>query len=139
MTLHLRGHHLYCLRFTDMQFHDRGERYQNTYDGIRDTLENQPDSTVQVVLGPDDLCRECPICSSDGCHSKHGDEPVIRKWDQAVLEGLGIEPGREMPVREYQAIVSRKSPLAYCHRCKARMSCEMRALAVSRKGKPPLA
>ncbi len=137
MTLRLRGHHLYCVRFTDMQFHERGERYQNTYIGIRDTLENRPESTVQVVLGTDDLCRECPICSSDGCHSKHGDETVIRKWDQVVMEGLGIEPGSEMPVREYEAIAGRKSPLPFCQRCKVRMSCEMRALAKSRKGKLP--
>ena len=134
--LRLRGHHLYCLRFTEMQFHERGEHFQNTYTEIRNTLNTSPDSMIEVVLGPDDLCKECPISSANGCQSKQGGEPVVKKWDNIVLGGLGIETYREMPVREYQAIIDQKSPISFCYRCKVGMDCKMRALALSKNNGP---
>ena len=74
--------------------------------------------------------------SANGCQSKNGDDPVIRKWDNIVLGGLGLEPGSAMPIRRYQEILEQKSPISFCYRCKVGMSCEMRARALANNKGP---
>lgn len=133
-TYRVRGHHLLCLPSSNVEFPERGQLFHETYINIRDALRTGLDSTIQVVQGPDDLCGVCPISSPEGCRSEQGGEPLVRKWDNMVLGGLGIEPGAEMPVEEYRAILSRNSPVGFCYRCKVGINCEMRALARSKSG-----
>jgi uncharacterized protein len=82
----LRGHHLLCLPGY------RGMGYSREYvvemTKLHTTLRLYPDTTVEIVLGPDDLCAHFP---SDGdCHCM---EKGVFERDVQVLSELGLQVG----------------------------------------------
>ncbi|MFC5650015.1 DUF1284 domain-containing protein [Paenibacillus solisilvae] len=87
MTIKLRGHHLLCL------LGYRGMGYSEAFcvnmTGIYETLRAEPDTRIEIVIGPDDICQAYPPDKPNHCN---GD---VYLQDQAVLLKLGLEPGNQ--------------------------------------------
>lgn len=122
--LKLRPHHIYCVRNTALSFPGRGEAFTRVEDMVRDILTSGGDFTLEVVEGPDMICRVCPEFRRDGCQSLAGDEVQVRKWDAIIIRGLGIAYGQNLTRSELNKLVSEKAPLKFClTRCGYRTKC----------------
>lgn len=82
MTISLRGHHLLCL------LGYRGMGYSADFcvnmTNIYETLRQKPETEVEIVIGPDDVCQAYPPDESYHC------EGTVYELDQAVLTKLGL-------------------------------------------------
>ncbi|WP_027091365.1 DUF1284 domain-containing protein [Cohnella thermotolerans] len=89
MNIRLRGHHLLCL------LGYRGKGYSDGFcanmTDVYETLRKRPDTTIDIVEGPDDICRAFPADQPSHCENTS----VYRK-DQAILERLGLRTGRSL-------------------------------------------
>lgn len=91
-VVYLRGHHLICIPGF------RGLGYSDSFianlSDLKEGLEKKPETWIEVVEGPDDICQACPHLDSCGCR-KDGprSEEEIRLRDREVLKRLGLEPG----------------------------------------------
>ena len=122
-NLKLRGHHVYCLRFLTVGFEDRGSKFYEVEGKIKRILDSQPDSTIEIIEGVDELCKECPLCIEDRCTSSEGDEREVRKWDAIILKELGLSFGSVLTAGELQKLAKERSPLNLCQRCNWREVC----------------
>jgi hypothetical protein len=86
MAVKLRGHHLLCL------LGYRGKGYSDGFCAnmteIYETLRLHPETEIEVIDGPDDICRAFP---SDQ-HAHCGNDSVYRK-DRDILMQLGMAIG----------------------------------------------
>jgi len=77
----LRGHHLVCLHF----YHGKGynrEFIQN----LNEIMERaRSGEAVEIVEGPDQVCRLCRHLGKDGCASEPGAEDEIKALDLKAL------------------------------------------------------
>ncbi|MNZ56605.1 hypothetical protein D3C78_745530 [compost metagenome] len=84
MTIQLRGHHLLCL------LGYRGMGYSDEFcvnmTAIYETLRNNPQTEIEIITGPDDICRAYPPDESYHC------EGSVYGLDERVLEQLGLSP-----------------------------------------------
>ncbi|WP_274651156.1 DUF1284 domain-containing protein [Paenibacillus humicola] len=85
MTIRLRGHHLLCL------LGYRGKGYSDGFCAnmttIYETLRTQPETELELIEGPDDICAafpddQVPHCENDSVYRK--DEDIL------ALAGLRI-------------------------------------------------
>lgn len=88
----VRGHTLLCLQGF------RGEGYSPDFvenlSRIHRRLAGAPETAVEVVAGPDQVCAACPNLGSEGCRlNGPGSEGEMREQDEAVMRRLGIESG----------------------------------------------
>lgn len=92
----LRSHHLLCLtHFQDKEYsHDFTVRVKN----IWRKLQDNPQLRVQIVAGPDDVCRFCPHIGNQGCQKgSEEEERQIRVMDERVLASLGLTVHQSFP------------------------------------------
>lgn len=81
----LRGHHLICLHF----FEGHGFDYEFR-ENLRRILENI--SEVEVIDGPDDVCKACPY-NVGFCNYSQEAEKEVRELDRFALKKLNFEIG----------------------------------------------
>lgn len=86
MAIRLRGHHLFCL------LGYRGKGYSDGFCAnmteIYETLRQKPDTEIEIIEGPDEICRAFPDDQPSHCLNAS----VFRK-DRAILAKLALEPG----------------------------------------------
>ncbi|MFC4777253.1 DUF1284 domain-containing protein [Paenibacillus sp. GCM10023252] len=84
-AIRLRGHHLLCLLgFRGMGY---SEAFCNNMSVIYERLRESPETLIEIVVGPDDLCRFYPADKPNHC------EGGVMEQDQEVLAKLGLQPG----------------------------------------------
>jgi hypothetical protein len=105
---------------------DRGEAFNALATRIKEALESQADTLIEVIEGPDDLCQECPLCRDARCQSPDGDETSVRKWDAIVLKGLAISYGDRLTAGHLMALIKQKVPLPLClTKCRWKNACRV--------------
>jgi hypothetical protein len=91
MAIRLRGHHLLCL------LGYRGMGYSADFctnmTAIYEALRTKPDTEVDIVEGPDDICRAYPADQNNHC------EGTVFERDREVLAKLGLTPGDKISWR----------------------------------------
>ncbi|WP_138753862.1 DUF1284 domain-containing protein [Paenibacillus sinopodophylli] len=85
MTIRLRGHHLLCLLgYRGMGYSDD---FCTNMTFIYETLRTKPQTEVEIIIGPDDVCKAYPPDKAYHC------EGSVYGLDEAVLVKLGLEEG----------------------------------------------
>ena len=79
----LRGHHLICLHF----FNGKGYNREFT-ENLRCVLEKAENLGVEVSVGADDVCRECPYMRDKKCCSADHSNQEIIEMDEFALKLL---------------------------------------------------
>jgi hypothetical protein len=126
VELRLRPHHIMCEPFMVLETFDRGDAFNALATRIKEALESQADTLIEVIEGTDDLCKECPLCKDARCQSPDGDETAVRKWDAIVLRGLGISYGDKLTAGRLMALIRQKLPLPLClTKCRWKNACRV--------------
>ncbi|MEQ9730714.1 MAG: DUF1284 domain-containing protein [Candidatus Methanoperedens sp.] len=85
MKAKLRGHHLICLNFF------RGEGYSEDFiKNIHSVIRKQK---VEVVAGPDEVCKRCPYLIENKCADNEYTNEKILFQDKEALRLLGYKQG----------------------------------------------
>lgn len=96
MTIRLRGHHLLCL------LGYRGMGYSDDFcvnmTAIYEKLRSEPETDVEIIIGPDDVCKAYPPDKTNHC------EGTVYGLDANVLAKLGLKTGER---GSWQAICDR--------------------------------
>jgi len=120
----IRPHHLFCLRFLQIEFPERGEVYRLAEQRMKDLLQKEDHVLLEVSEGVDDLCRSCVDLQGDQCRSPQGSEESVRKWDHLILKGMGISYGDTKTSKQWIELIKQKAPLDYClTRCPKKPVC----------------
>lgn len=83
----LRGHHLFCLLgYRGMGY---SEEYVENMTRLHQTLRNNPETLIELVKGPDQLCEKFPNSGKYHCQ-----EDDIYERDAAILEKMGLKIGQ---------------------------------------------
>ena len=95
-VVHLRPHHGLCL----LNFRGAGysDGFSRNMASMQKRLFENPQITVCVTEGADELCQRCPNRRGNDCTSAH---PVL--FDQNVLQRTGIHYGEELTWKEFSA------------------------------------
>jgi hypothetical protein len=124
--LRLRPHHIMCEPFMVLETFDRGEAFNALATRIKEALESQADTLIEVIEGTDDLCQTCPLCGDARCQSPDGDETAVRKWDAIVLRGLEVSYGDRLTGAQFMALIRRKVPIPLClTKCRWKSACRV--------------
>jgi hypothetical protein len=124
--LRLRPHHIMCEPFMVLETFNRGEAFDTLATQIKQALESQSDTLIEVIEGTDDLCQFCPLCQNARCQSPDGDETSVRKWDAIVLRGLEISYGDRLTASHLMALIKQKLPLPLClTKCRWKNACRV--------------
>jgi len=84
--IQLRGHHLFCLLgYRGMGY---SKEYVENMTKLHQTLRNNPETLVQLVEGPDNLCEKYPNSGEYHCKDQN-----IFVRDTTILEKLGLKLG----------------------------------------------
>ncbi len=98
---HLRGHHLFCLLgYRGMGY---SKEYVENMTKLHQTLREHPDTWVQIVKGPDQLCEHYPNTGEYHCKDAH-----IYERDAAILEKMGLEIGQTLQWSEIEARIRKQ-------------------------------
>ena len=126
--LRLRPHHIMCEPFLVPEAFQRGEAFNTLAAQIKEALESQADTLIEVIEGADDLCKECPLCQDGRCQSPDGDETAVRKWDAIVLRGMEISYGDRLTAKHLFSLVKQKVPLPLClTKCRWKNACRVQS------------
>ncbi|MBN2099605.1 MAG: DUF1284 domain-containing protein [Dehalococcoidia bacterium] len=126
VEVRLRPHHIMCQPYMILETFDRGEAFNSLAKHIKEVLESQEETLIEVTQGVDDLCRECPLCRDGGCRSPDGDETEVRKWDAIITRDLGISYGERQTAGYLRTLTRRKVPLKLClTKCRWRSVCRV--------------
>jgi len=124
--LRLRPHHIMCEPFMVLETFERGEAFNSLAKHIKESLESESDTLIEVIEGTDDLCQECPLCRDARCQSPDGDETSVRKWDAIVLRGLEISYRDRLTAGHLMALIKQKVPLQLClTKCRWKNACRV--------------
>ncbi|MED4035990.1 DUF1284 domain-containing protein [Niallia taxi] len=94
----LRGHHLFCLLgYRGMGY---SAEYVQNMTKLHQTLRKNPDTFVQIVDGPDQLCEKYPNSGKYHCLDSH-----IYDRDSAFLEKLGLHVGEIIRWRDIETAI----------------------------------
>ncbi len=120
--MRLRGHHLVCLHFY------RGEGYSEAFVSHLTGLIGRAEGgePVEVVAGPDDLCRACPWLKHGVCVHREGAEAEIQEMDEAALALLGLKPGAQVTWEGLRERLPGLMPVwreRFCRACEWRAVC----------------
>jgi hypothetical protein len=88
----LRAHHLICiLGFRGLGY---SKEYVDNMTKIVALLRSSPDTLIEIVSKPDDICARCPFLGKKGCQQKGPEsEEVVRNRDLTVMERLNLVAG----------------------------------------------
>jgi hypothetical protein len=124
--LRLRPHHIMCEPFLELDVFDRGQAFNTLATRIKEALESQADTLIEVTEGTDDLCKECPLCRDARCQSPDGDETSVRKWDALVLKGLEISYGDRLTAGHLMKLIRQEVPIQLClTKCRWKNACRV--------------
>jgi len=127
--LRLRPHHIMCEPFLALETFDRGEAFNTLAYQIKEALESQAGTLIEVIEGVDDLCQTCPLCQNGRCQSPDGDENAVRKWDAIVLRGMEISYGDRLTAGHLSVVIRQKVPLPLClTKCRWKNACRVMLL-----------
>ena len=84
MKLHIRGHHLLCLK--GFQGYGYDESFVENMTEV-DNLRKLPDTIISLTDSPDDICRLCPNLKDNICEDKIQNERII-SMDREVLKKI---------------------------------------------------
>jgi hypothetical protein len=84
MKLHIRGHHLLCLK--GFQGYGYDESFVENMTEV-DNLRKLPDTIISLTDSPDDICRLCPNLKDNICEDKIQNERII-SMDRKVLKKI---------------------------------------------------
>ncbi|PZE20515.1 DUF1284 domain-containing protein [Paenibacillus xerothermodurans] len=86
MNIRLRGHHVLCL----LGYRGKGysEQFCANMTSIYETLRLHPETLIEIIEGPDDICQAYPADQHPHCHN----EGIYLK-DAAVLDTVDVELG----------------------------------------------
>ncbi|MED4204924.1 DUF1284 domain-containing protein [Neobacillus mesonae] len=83
----LRGHHLFCLLgYRGMGY---SEEYVENMTRLHQTLREKPETLIQLVKGPDQLCEKYPNSGTYHCQ-----DLSIYDQDAAILAKMGLKIGQ---------------------------------------------
>ncbi|MDR7079253.1 hypothetical protein J2Y03_004311 [Neobacillus niacini] len=83
----LRGHHLFCLLgYRGMGY---SEEYVKNMTRLHQTLRENPKTLIQLVNGPDQLCKKYPNTGTYHCQDMN-----IFDRDAVILEKMGLTIGQ---------------------------------------------
>ena len=99
--LTVRTHHLVCLA----EYAVDGGDHPTLPILLRAFREN-PDRSVRVVVGPDDICTPCPYWDGVTCTREVGMEEKNRAKDAKFLDLLGLADGEVSTARELQTLIA---------------------------------
>ena len=104
--MRLRAHHLLCL------LGYRGLGYSPEFvanmDGIAERLRSSPETLIEIVCQPDDICSCCPFFGEKGCeYEGPSSEKNRRGQDKAVIERLNIKAGDKLNWLEVRGMIRR--------------------------------
>lgn len=114
--LKFRGHHLICLHFF------QGEGYSEEYvENLRNVLERaDKKEEIEVVEGPDDICRACPSLKEDRCNHKNGADLEISNLDNIAIKFLGVAKGEKViwsNIKNKIKLAPKEWLAAFCEGC----------------------
>jgi hypothetical protein len=122
--MRLRPHHILCVRFLTIEPPGRGDEFARLCRHVRDLMTSDTGTLIEVTAGVDDLCAPCPNLGEGRCISPFGDEDKVRKWDEHVLQGLGLSYGLQLTTGALRELIAQKAPLGFCkERCPWRTIC----------------
>ncbi len=124
MTIRLRGHHLLCL----LGF--RGMGYSDDFCAnmliIYEKLRTEPDTEIEIIEGPDDICQAYPPDKPGHC------EGTVYELDEKILRQLGLAPGGKGSWRSIcDRVASRVAPTDVALLC---TTCPWERYGVCREG-----
>ena len=93
--MRLRAHHLLCL----LGFRGLGysPEFVANMDGIAQRLRSFPETLIEIMCQPDDICFSCPFLGEKGCkHKGPSSEKRRRGQDRAVIARLNIKAGEKL-------------------------------------------
>ncbi|MED4015113.1 DUF1284 domain-containing protein [Sutcliffiella cohnii] len=91
----LRGHHLFCLLgYRGMGY---SKEYVENMTKLHQTLRNDPDTWIQIVKGPDQLCEKYPNTGEYHCKDK-----TIYERDAAILEKMDLKIGQMLKWKDIE-------------------------------------
>ncbi|WP_346234947.1 DUF1284 domain-containing protein [Lysinibacillus telephonicus] len=94
----LRGHHLFCLLgYRGMGY---SEEYVKNMTHIHQTLKSNPNTLVQLVKGPDQLCEKYPNSGEYHCQDQN-----IYERDAVILEKMDLKIGQILKWEEIESRV----------------------------------
>ncbi|MDQ0231346.1 DUF1284 domain-containing protein [Metabacillus malikii] len=99
--LKLRGHHLFCLLgYRGMGY---SKEYIENMTFWHQQLRYNPETKIQIIKGPDQLCEKYP--NSGNYHCK---DPHIYNRDEAILKKMGLEIGEIITWNEIESTIRKK-------------------------------
>lgn len=115
--LRIRGHHLYCLRNLTFDPNERGQNFALEYTRIKDILMKDSETCLDIVTGPDELCKSCPLFQKGGCTNPQGNEPEVRRLDSIILKSIGLTLESMLTVGQLKEHLRLQSPITFCKGC----------------------
>lgn len=100
--MRLRGHHLFCVQ----GFKGFGYNQEFTSNFARVTEQVKMGIPIQVVEGPDDICKKCPHLHGERCTWGETNDAEVRNHDKVVMENLDLMGGQTITISE---VISRFS------------------------------
>ncbi len=99
MAIRLRGHHLLCLLgYRGMGYSDE---YVRNMSKVHQQLREHPQTLVQLVTGPDDLCAYFPCNQPNHCQ-----EDTVHQRDRNIAQALGLDTDEAIPWQEIEERVA---------------------------------
>ncbi|WP_066320126.1 DUF1284 domain-containing protein [Bacillus sp. FJAT-29814] len=94
----LRGHHLFCLLgYRGMGY---SEEYVKNMTLLHQTLRVNPETLIELVDGPDQLCEKFPNTGKYHCQEEN-----IYIRDAAILEKIGLRIGQILSWAEIESCI----------------------------------
>lgn len=96
----LRGHHLFCLLgYRGMGY---SKEYVENMTSLHQTLRDNPETRVQLVKGPDQLCERYPNSGEYHCQDDN-----IYERDVAILEKLGLKFDQILIWKDIESLIQK--------------------------------
>ncbi|WP_405277330.1 DUF1284 domain-containing protein [Methanobrevibacter sp.] len=122
MKLHLRGHHLLCLK--GFQGYGYDESFTENMTEVN-AMRKSENATVTLTNSPDDICRACPNLKNGLCVDEAENSRIIR-MDNEVLKKLDIEKeydAQELFEKIDELFNSKESVSEICFNCRWHEKC----------------